>query len=298
MSFSQALFDAIRRTRSCLCVGIDPHLEKLPPLPDREAQVAALEPMWGEDSERAVDAGRALVFGESVVDACEGLVPIVKPQFAFFEALGAPGMLALSRLCRKARAQGLLVLGDGKRGDIASTAMAYAKAQLGKKAPFPCDAATINPFLGPDSLHPWLETADSTGSGLFVLVRTSNPSAATWQEPVSKDIARWLQQESAKRVDASGYSGLGAVVGATWPGAIQEFRALLPNSTLLLPGFGAQGATARDVAPAFDTNGLGALIVGSRSLCFPISGWPDDHIGFIKEQLFRANQAINEVRGA
>jgi orotidine-5'-phosphate decarboxylase len=248
---SVRLATRVRATGTPLCIGIDPWPERLP-----GAATVAL-------------AARAEAFGKAVVDAVADQVPAVKPQFAFFEQLGPPGMAALATVCAYARGAGLVVVGDAKRGDIGSTAAAYAGATLADGAPFPCDALTVSPFLGPDTIEPFLSVADATGGGLFVLLRTSNPGSARWQLPVVDDLAGWLTATGASRVDALGLSGVGAVVGATHPGALAGLRDRLPHAWLLVPGFGAQGGTVRDVLPAARPDGLGALVATSRGATFP-----------------------------
>lgn len=258
--FAARLSARVQATGTPLCVGIDPWPERLP----------GARP--GED--RAAVAARAEAFGKAVIAAVADLVPAVKPQFAFFEQLGPEGMAALAEVNAAARAAGLLVISDAKRGDIGSTAAAYAAATLDVDAPFPSDALTVSPFLGPDTLEPFLTAADRTHGGLFVLLRTSNPGSARWQEPVATDLAAWLTAAGATRAGADGLSNVGAVVGATHPGALAEHRARLPHAWLLVPGFGAQGGTAADAVPAARPDGLGALIVSARGATFPAAPDP------------------------
>jgi orotidine-5'-phosphate decarboxylase len=273
-SFSARVAARVRATGTPLCVGIDPWPERLPGATPGET--------------RAAVAVRAEAFGRAVVDAVAGQVPAVKPQFAFFEQLGPEGMAALANVCAAARDAGLIVVGDAKRGDIGSTAAAYAAATLGPKAPFPCDALTVSPFLGPDTLEPFLSAADKASAGLFVLLRTSNAGSARWQAPVVDDLAGWLTTAGAPRTDANGLSNVGAVVGGTHPGALAALRARLPHAWLLVPGFGAQGATAADVAAAARGDGLGALIVSARGATFPETPTPTydrDPTGWIRERV-------------
>lgn len=253
--FAARLAQAVATAGSPLCVGIDPWPDRLPGARPGEGREAV--------------AARATAFGHAVVDAVAGQVASVKPQFAFFEQLGPPGMAALADVCAAATAAGLVVVGDAKRGDIGSTATAYAAATLAPDAPFRCDALTVSPFLGPDTLEPFLAAADAARGGLFVLLRTSNPGSARWQAPVADDLAGWLTEAGASRAGADGLSNVGAVVGATHPGALAEMRGKLPHAWLLVPGFGAQGGTARDVVPAARPDGLGALIVSARGATFP-----------------------------
>lgn len=255
MTFSARLAAAVRRTGTPLCVGIDPWVDRLP---GRAALGAA--------PARAALADLARRFGLAVVDACAGQVSSVKPQFAFFEALGPAGMSALADVCAAARAADLLVIGDAKRGDIGSTATAYAAATLAADAPFPCDALTVSPFLGPDTLEPFLAVAEANGRGLFVLLRTSNPGSARWQAPVADDLAAWIDSTNAARGDLG---PVGAVVGATHRAATDKLRAAMPHTWLLVPGFGAQGGSAADAKAALRPDGLGALIVSARAATFP-----------------------------
>lgn len=221
-----------------------------------------------------------------MVEAAAGQVAVVKPQFAFFEQLGPAGMAILADTCAHARERGLLVVGDAKRGDIGSTATAYAEATLGPSAPFPCDALTVSPWLGPDSLAPFLEMADEHGRGVFVLLRTSNPGSDRWQRAARDDLAAWIEAENARR--GPGLGPVGAVVGATRPAELAELRAALPHAWLLVPGFGAQGGTARDVHAALLPGGTGALVNSARGATFPAEPTPaydDDPEGWIRTRI-------------
>jgi orotidine-5'-phosphate decarboxylase len=200
----------------------------------------------------------------------------VKPQVAFFEALGGHGISAFERVCAHARAAGLLVIVDAKRGDIGSTSEAYAAAWLAGRDGEPAvgDALTVNPYMGGDSLAPYL-AACGDGHGLFVLARTSNPGSVDLQEqelasggPVWEQTARLIDEWGAPFVGASGLSSVGAVVGATWPESIARARELMPRAILLLPGVGAQGGWASDAAPAFRDHPAGGLVVAARSVIF------------------------------
>ncbi len=252
MSFADRLARAVHQTGTPLVVGIDPWPDRLP---GRRA---------GDD--RTAVAALARAFGLAVVGAAAGQVPAVKPQFAFFEALGPAGMQALADVCAAARQAGLLVIGDAKRGDIGTTAAAYAAATLSPDAPFPCDALTVSPFLGPDSLAPFLTVAEAHERGLFVLLRTSNEGSGRWQAPVVRDLAAWIDNTNAARGE---YGPVGAVVGATHPDEGAALRASMPHTWFLVPGFGAQGGSAADARRMLRPDGLGALINASRSATFP-----------------------------
>lgn len=270
-SFSDRLVEAIDRRGSPICVGIDPVLESLPPSV-RGGSPAGLSPL-----EAAVDA--IYDFSSAVLKIVARLAPVVKLQSAFFEKYQWEGVEAYYTLVREARELGLLVIGDVKRGDIASTADAYAAGHLdeagGGDACTP-DAITINPMLGLDTVQPFLDVAARNKKGLFVLVRTSNPGSAALQEAKLSDGRTWseaLADQLAKMAGAeglvgkSGYSLIGAVVGATQEHTMSSLRARLPRSIFLLPGYGAQGATAAQTRAAF-RDGRGAIISASRSILY------------------------------
>ncbi len=275
--FSTALISAVRELGHPLCVGLDPHLHLIPPL-FRDGTMDPKDPRTAPAVER---------FFLAVLDRLEGKTAIVKPQSAFFEAFGPPGMEVLARLMHTARERGLLVLLDAKRGDIGSTAKAYAAALLGKDAPFPADALTINPYLGGDSLRPFVDRAATVGGGLFVLVKTSNPGAGDLQDrrlddgtSVRDAVAQMLSPLSDElRAEEGAFSSLGVVVGATQPEDHQRVRELLPHALFLVPGYGAQGGSAADAVRGFvpGPNGLeGGIVNSSRGVVFPQAGQTDD----------------------
>lgn len=270
MGFASLLCSAIGRKGNPVVVGIDPRVPSLPP--------------GFLDRFPATLAGHSdafLAFGREVLDVVAPLVPAVKFQAAFYEALGPDGMVALAGSIRHAKALGLIVILDGKRNDIGSTAEAYAQAYLdeiplgsGAATPWGADSLTINPYLGVDGIAPFAKVASVRDRGLFVLVRTSNPSARDLQDlvadgrPIYRHVAELVSGWAAPYRDDSGYSLMGAVVGATYPEQLAELRAAMPGVIFLVPGYGAQGGTARDVAAAFDDRGLGAIVNNSRGLTF------------------------------
>jgi orotidine-5'-phosphate decarboxylase len=265
-TFADRLADAVERKRSQLVVGLDPRLELLPVELRGEA-------VSGRDA-AAHAYGR---FCCGIVDAVAPYVVAVKPQLAFFETLGGEGIAALERVCGYAREAGLLVLADGKRGDIGSTARAYAAAYLEPRDGVPplADALTVNTYLGADSVEPFLQACRLHGAGVFCLVRTSNAGASDVQEltlsdgrPVWQQVAELVAEWGADLVGDRGLSSVGAVVGATVPRAVAEARKLLPRSVLLLPGVGAQGARPADVARAFTSGPASALVTASRSVIY------------------------------
>lgn len=216
-------------------------------------------------------------FCREVLDVVAPLVPAVKPQAAFFEELGPPGMAALGDVLRYASEdKGLLVILDGKRNDIGSTATAYASGYLGSagQSPWGADALTVSPYLGADSLEPFVDKSIQRNAGIFVLVKTSNPGGGLFQDliadgrPLYRHVAAYVETMAAKTAGACGYGVMGAVVGATYPEQLAELRTEMPHTWFLVPGFGSQGGTARDVAAAFDSQGTGAIVNNSRGIIF------------------------------
>ena len=265
--FADRLITAIKTKQTPLVVGLDPRWERLP-----TALTENLDPADFNSKATAYQH-----FCCDVMDAVGGIVPAVKPQAAFFEQLGPAGMTALANVVDHAHKTGLLVIMDAKRGDIGSTAEAYAAAFLGIKpaSPWGCDSLTVNPYLGDDSLQPFVAGCRANGAGIFVLVKTSNPGSQTLQElatdsdkKIYNHVAEMVQRLTAEDLGHFGYGSVGAVVGATYPQQLSELRSLMPNSIFLVPGLGAQGGTAADVAGGFDEQGLGAVINSSRAIIF------------------------------
>ena len=268
--FADRLVDAVQACGSPACVGLDPHLDRLPhPL------VAPTADLVGPDRRVAL-AEAAHTFCLGVLNALVGVVPAVKPQVAFFEALGAPGVRALEQVVAHARDRGLLVVLDAKRGDIGSTARAYVRATLADDGPLGADAVTLSPYLGAESLDPFVDAAVAGGKGLFLLVRTSNQGAGQWQlggeDPIAERVARWIAATNARHPGRHGYGPVGAVVGATLPREAPHWRAALPASWFLVPGYGAQGASAEDCRAHAHEDGLGALVVSARGVLYPPTG--------------------------
>jgi orotidine-5'-phosphate decarboxylase len=264
--FADRLIDRVEATRSHLVVGLDPDLRELPP-----------ELLDGAD-DLAAAAAAVEAFATAVIDGVADLVPAVKPQSAFFEALGSAGVAALERVEAHARGAGLLVIEDAKRGDIGNTMAAYAAAALGRvrigdgeELPVhDADAVTVSPYLGPESLEPMIDVARRFGKGLFVLVRTSNPASGNVQDGVYERVARMVDALGADGIGTRGYADVGAVTGLTYPEEAPALRALMPNAVLLVPGLGAQGGRPEDFAGFLDEDGLGAVAAASRSIA---GGW-------------------------
>jgi orotidine-5'-phosphate decarboxylase len=267
MIFPDRLDQSIARAGNPCVLGIDPHVALLP-----DEFAVAREP----SAPRGERVAAITAFCAELVDLAAGRVPAVKPQSAFFELFGSDGALAWERVIARAHDAGLLVIGDVKRADIASTAAAYAQAHLGGDAHgdarIACDAITVSPFLGADALEPFLDTCRRSGGGVFVLLRTSNPGAVEIQAhgvpPLFERIAATIDALGRELLGACGLSSVGAVVGATNRKEIAGLRNLLPRTPFLMPGYGAQGASSADIAAAFLPGGRGALVNSSRGVAF------------------------------
>lgn len=277
--FALTLASAVQRVRTPVMVGLDPQWEQLP----------ACFHSQGQDL--ATRAQACQQFCKEVIDVVAPLVAVVKPQVACFEQLGPAGMAALKAVIEHAHNAGLLVVADGKRNDIGHTAAAYATAWLGPTSAWQADALTVNPYLGEDSIEPFVEAAARTGTGLFVLVKTSNPGGGQFQDlpaegrPVYWHVAQMVERLAVQTAAPSSYGLVGAVVGATWPAQLAELRATMPHAWLLVPGYGGQGAGAADVAAAFDERGLGALINNARGLIYAFRRKPyQDRLGIARWQ--------------
>jgi orotidine-5'-phosphate decarboxylase len=280
--FADRLAAAIHAKGNAVCVGLDPRWESLPTELRQRHGTATLASVAAAYEE----------FCLRVLDIVASLVPVVKPQSAFFEACGPEGMAVLQRLLRRSRDLNLITILDGKRNDIASTATAYADAAFGgtrlagRTYPvWAADALTINPYLGREAVEPFLESARRIGAGLFVLVRTSNPGAGQFQDllvssggtptqPLYQQVGEAVASWARENLGTCGLGDVGAVVGATYPAELATLRKLLPEVIFLVPGFGVQGGKAVDVAPAFRAGSLGAVVSSSRGLLFPFQ--PDE----------------------
>lgn len=257
MHFADALTEAIK-AKSPVCVGLDPDTKKLP------------EGISG-------DAEGVKEFCLGIIDATADIASCIKPQMAYFEILGWEGMKVFWEVCRHAKEKGLIVIADGKRNDIGSTCEAYADAYLNEFSPI--DALTVSPYLGSDGITPFVERCAKNGKGIFVLVKTSNASSGDIQdlpcgdEAVHEHLARLVDAWGLKNLgEETGLSCVGAVVGATYPEEMKYLRSLMPQTPFLIPGYGAQGGTAKDAAHGFLTEGMGAVVNASRSIIFASSG--------------------------
>ena len=267
----EKLVERIKKLEAPIVVGLDTTLNFVPGfLIDKAINEK------GETLEAAADA--IFEFNKKIVDAVYDLIPAVKPQIAMYEQFGIPGLMAFKKTLDYCHEKGLLVIGDAKRGDIGSTSTAYAIGHIGKVkvgsteiAPFDEDFLTINPYMGSDSVVPFVEECKKYDKGLFILVKTSNPSSGEFQD--QKVGKKAVYELVGKKVDEwgaelikNGYSDVGAVVGATYPEMGEVLREIMPKAYILVPGYGAQGGTAAELKPFFNKDGLGAIVNSSRGI--------------------------------
>ena len=265
------LVSEIKKTNAPIVVGLDPMLNYVP----KHIQEKAFAE-YGETLEGAAEA--IWQFNKAIVDATYDLIPAVKPQIAMYEQFGVEGLIVYKRTVDYCQEKGLLVIGDVKRGDIGSTSAAYATAHLGhvqvgsqKLSGFDTEFATVNPYLGTDGVKPFVDVCNQDDKGIFVLVKTSNPSSGEFQDqlvngkPVYELVAEKVMEWGAMSMDGE-YSNVGAVVGATYPEMSRILRKLMPHTYFLVPGYGAQGGTAEDLKYCFNEDGLGAIVNSSRGI--------------------------------
>ena len=265
------LIEKIQKTKAPICVGLDPMLSYVP----EHIQAAAFE-QYGETLEGAAEA--IWQFNKEIVDHTFDLIPAVKPQIAMYEQFGIEGSKVYKRTVDYCKEKGLVVIGDAKRGDIGSTSAAYAtghigSVQVGSKtySGFDTDFLTVNPYLGTDGVKPFVDVCNSHDRGLFVLVKTSNPSSGEFQDRLidGRPLYEWVAEKVVEWGNASmdgDYSNVGAVVGATYPEMSRILRNLMPHTYFLVPGYGAQGGTAEDLKHCFNKDGLGAVVNSSRGI--------------------------------
>ncbi|MFZ5986898.1 MAG: orotidine-5'-phosphate decarboxylase [Bacillota bacterium] len=272
--FVDKLIEKIKEKNNPSVVGLDPKIEYVPSF--------IKEQMFDKYGKNAKGAAKAiLLFNKYIIDAVYDIVPAVKPQIAYYEMYGLEGLKAFYETCGYAKDKGLLVIADGKRNDIGSTAEAYSTAFLGRtlidedvtEPMFDVDALTVNPYLGVDGIKPFIEDCINYNKGIFVLVKTSNKSSGQLQDILTRDgksiyeiMAEYVDDWGSRVMGKYGYSSVGAVVGATYPNQAKILRKILRSAYILVPGYGAQGGTARDVAHSFNSDGLGAIINASRSI--------------------------------
>ncbi len=267
------LINEIKKKDAPVVVGLDPMLSYVP---SKLTEKAIADK--GETTDAAASA--VLEYNKAIIDAVCDLVPAVKPQIAMYEQFGVPGLIAFSETVNYAKSKGLIVIGDVKRGDIGTSSAAYAPVHLGtveiggKKVPvFDEDFATVNPYLGSDGVKPFIDVCNDNDRGIFVLVKTSNPSSGEFQDRVLTDMDSTLYEAVGIKVNEwaslsmdGAYSNIGAVVGATYPKMGEILRRIMPRSFILVPGYGAQGGTGKDLKPFFNPDGLGAIVNSSRGI--------------------------------
>lgn len=299
-NFADRLNNAVKQKKSHSVIGLDPIISRIPNFIKEEAKKK-----YGENPR---GAGFAFIqFNKLVIDAIKDHVSVIKPQLAYYEVFGEHGIHAFWETVKYAQQVGLLVIADAKRGDIDSTATAYANAFFGdehekwRQDNNVVDALTINPYLGRDSLEPFFNSSKKSNSGLFVLVKTSNPYSGDLQDQKSMEgitiaerIGFLINKFSREHLGESGYSSIGAVVGATYPEDMKVFRKIMPNSIFLVPGYGAQGATGKDVVNAFNEDGYGALISASRSIIYSFESVNAQDYMTVKNTITQATIDMNK----
>ena len=287
------LIDKIKEKNNPTVIGLDPRYDIIP---------NCIKSKYTQDIE---GAGKAIIeFNKALIDASFDIIPAVKPQIAFYEMFGIPGMVAFEETCKYAKEKGMIVIADMKRGDIGTTAKAYSNAAIGKTkigelnhSIFDVEFVTVNPYLGTDGVLPFVEDCKEYGKGIFILVKTSNKSSGEIQDLVTEDgekiyvkVAKLVNEWGKDLVGKYGYSSISSVVGATYPEQLKELREVMPHSYFLIPGYGAQGGKADDIALGFDKNGLGGIVNASRSLicAYKSEIWKNK---FTEEQFAEATRA-------
>ena len=287
------LIDKIKETNNPTVIGLDPRYEMIP------------EYIKNKYQKNLEGVAKAIVeFNKALIDATYDIIPAVKPQIAFYEMYGLEGMKAFEETCKYAKEKGMIVIADMKRGDIGTTAKAYSNAFLGKtkigeqeESIYDVDFVTLNPYMGIDAIKPFIEDCKKYDKGAFILVKTSNPSSGDLQdlklengEEVYTKVVKLVEEWGADLVGKYGYSSISAVVGATYPKQLQDLRKIAPHTFFLIPGYGAQGGKADDIALGFDENGIGGIVNSSRGLmcAYKSDLWKDK---YTEEEFEKATRA-------
>lgn len=299
------LIEKIKETGNPTVMGLDPRYEMLPKC------VTDKYPLNLEGVAQAI-----VEYDKALIDATYDIIPAVKPQIAFYEMYGIPGMQAFKETCTYAKQKGMVVIADIKRGDIGSTAQGYSNAYLGKtkigdieQSIYDIDFVTVNPYMGTDCVKPFIDDCKKYNKGLFILVKTSNPSSGELQdeklengEEVYTRVAKLVEKWGEDLRGEYNYSSISAVVGATYPEQLKQIRQIIPHTYFLIPGYGAQGGTAKDIAYGFDKNGLGGLVNASRSLmcAYKSDKWKDkfeenDYAQATRAEAIRMRNDLNSV---
>ncbi|MHB8961898.1 MAG: orotidine-5'-phosphate decarboxylase [Saccharofermentanales bacterium] len=311
INFADRLTGQIRATNNPTVMGLDPLFEYIPEYLYADKKLKADRNHPGSATLFDITAETILVFNKLLIDAVKDVIPAVKPQIAYYENLGVPGIQVYMDTIDYAKKAGMLVIADAKRNDIGSTASMYSQAYLGSTAlfdgnrypVFDADALTVNAYLGIDGIAPFISDCEKEGKGIFILVRTSNPSAGDFQD-LKTESGEYLYEAVARKVDEwgrstigrSGYSSIGAVVGATWPDQAKVLRQRMPAAMILVPGYGAQGGSGGTAANCFDDKGGGAIVNASRSLmCAYMKGdfSPEDFQEATYREALRMKEDLN-----
>lgn len=293
MNAIDQLIEKIKEKNNPTVMGLDPRFDMIP---------HCILNKYDSSPEGVCKA--IVEFNQALIDACYDIIPAVKPQLAFYEMLGLPGMEAFKKTCQYAKEKGMLVITDGKRGDIGSTSQAYSTSYLGQTAlgessfqAFESDFLTVNPYLGTDGIKPFADDCAKFDKGIFVLVKTSNPSSGELQDlklengqTVYEKVGSLVEMWGESTRGSYGYSSVSAVVGATYPAQLKELRKQMPHTYFLIPGYGAQGGKPEDIALGFDKNGLGGIVNASRSLmcAYRSDKWKNE---FREEDFAKATRA-------
>lgn len=293
MNAIDKLIEKIKETGNPTVMGLDPRYEMLP------KYVTEKYPLTLEGVSSAI-----IEYNKALIDETYDIIPAIKPQIAFYEMFGIPGMQAFKETCAYAKQKGMIVIADIKRGDVGSTAQGYSNAYLGKtkigdleESIYDIDFVTVNPYMGTDCVKPFIDDCKKYNKGLFILVKTSNPSSGELQDlkledgqEVYKRVANLVENWGSDLRGENGYSSIAAVVGATYPKQLQELRNIAPHTFFLIPGYGAQGGKPEDIALGFDKNKLGGIVNASRSLmcAYKSDRWKDE---FKEEDYAKATRA-------
>jgi orotidine-5'-phosphate decarboxylase len=307
--FVDRLIDKVQKLNNPAIVGLDPRPEYIPEYIRKKA--------FKEFGDGILGITEAIAeFNKKIIDAVYDITPAVKPQMAYYEIYGPEGMKTFARTCSYAKKRGMLVIADGKRNDIGTTAEAYALAYLGNKdtndAGFPVydiDALTVNPYLGYDGIKPFIDNCTKNDKGIFILVKTSNNTSGQLQDLVLQDgkhvyekLAELVNEWCSNAMGEKGYSSVGAVVGATYPGQARVLRRIMKKAYILVPGYGAQGGTAEDAAQSFNPDGLGAVVNSSRNVmcAWKLERWRDRYNeesfdAAAREEVIRMRDDLNKA---
>lgn len=293
MNAIDKLINKIKETNNPTVIGLDPRYEMLP---------KCVTSKYDQTLEGVAKA--IIEYNKALIDSTCDIIPAIKPQIAFYEMFGIPGMEAFRETCQYAKEKGMIVIADIKRGDIGSTAAGYSNAFLGKtpigdkqEAIYDVDFITVNPYMGTDCVKPFIEDCKKYNKGIFILVKTSNPSSGELQdqklengEEVYSQVANLVEKWGEELQGENGYSSVAAVVGATYPEQLEQIRKIAPHTYFLIPGYGAQGGKANDIALGFDVKGLGGIVNASRSLmcAYKSDKWKDQ---FTEENYAQATRA-------